>query len=455
MLYLDPHSVSLFNLWDDAVVSEQPTAAGSMGKGLGVTQSAWRGKLAATGPSDTVARSPDEFSLPFFAETRQDGHMNRKKIQLLAALITGLAGYATAVPQNPNTDWFRDAKYGVLMHFLPDAKTFGLVEAFDAQSLANQLERAGAKYLVLTLGQNSGYFNSPNATYDRYSGYAAGERCAKRDLPQALHRLSRSKGIKLMLYLPCQVPNQDIRAQKAFGLAQGQQDQPLSLEFARKWAEVIQEWSDRYGDKVAGWWFDGGYQHIHFSEAIAETYSQAAKHGNPKAIVTFNPGVRVIHYTQAEDYTAGELNEPFDQLPASRWLDGSQWHALTFLGSNWGQRNTRYPAQQWAGWVKAVTDKGRSRHPRYGPELRPAGRADRVAFGGTVEASGGDTVGLGAGRRSREPMGPELSLNRSQVDGPGAPEIRPRKGHQLSGPSVSRQTDPRFCLAWNPGGGCG
>ena len=177
------------------------------------------------------------------------------------------------------------------MHFLPaDVRGLALVEQFDVISLINQLEKTGAKYFIFTLGQNSGFFNSSNAAYDRVTGYAAGERCAKRDLPLDLARSLRSKKIHLMLYLPCQVPNEDPRAQKAFGLREGRQDQPIDLAFAKKWAEVIQEWSDRYGDYVAGWWFDGGYEHIHFNEAIAQVYAQAAKHGNPKSIVTFNPG---------------------------------------------------------------------------------------------------------------------------------------------------------------------
>src|SRR6185369_2404207 len=248
-----------------------------------------------------------------------------------AAVLLSSTGGAAASPQNPNTDWFKAARYGVFMHFLPgDAKTLALVEQFDVQSLTRQLERMGAKYFVLTLGQNSGYFNSPNGAYDRYTGYAPGEHCAKRDLPLDLYHILESRGIKLMLYLPCQPPNEDSRAQQAFGLPAGKQDQPIDLEVAKKWAEVIQEWSDRYGDKVAGWWFDGGYEHVHFNEAIARIYAQAVKHGNSNAIVTFNPGVRVVHYTEAEDYTAGELNEPFENVPAARWLDGSQWHALTF-----------------------------------------------------------------------------------------------------------------------------
>jgi hypothetical protein len=50
----------------------------------------------------------------------------------------------------------------------------------------------------------------------------------------------------------------------------------IDEEFAHKWASVIHEWSARYSDQVAGWWFDGGYQHIHFNEAIARIYADAA-----------------------------------------------------------------------------------------------------------------------------------------------------------------------------------
>jgi hypothetical protein len=278
-----------------------------------------------------------------------------------------------AMAGNPATDWFQQAQYGIFMHFLPsDPKSFALVEKFDVEGLAGQLEAAGAKYFVLTLGQNSGYFNAPNATYERYTGYAAGERCSRRDLPLDLHPALKARSIRLLLYLPCQTPNEDARAQKAFGLEQGKKDQPIDLDFAKKWAEVIQEWSDRYGDKVSGWWFDGGYQHIRFNEAIAKTYASAAKHGNPKSIVTFNPGVRVIRWTAAEDYTAGELNEPLGQIPSARWLDGSQWHALTYLGSNWGKRDTRYTGEQWAKWVAVVSGRGGVVTLDLGPNYDPA-----------------------------------------------------------------------------------
>lgn len=62
---------------------------------------------------------------------------------------------------------------------------------------------------------------SPNPTYDRVTGYQPGQRCCTRDLPLDLYRALQPNGIRLMLYLQCQVPNRDARAQRAFGLAQG------------------------------------------------------------------------------------------------------------------------------------------------------------------------------------------------------------------------------------------
>lgn len=295
----------------------------------------------------------------------------------VAALVAAQVCASAAAPGGntgpASAKWLRSAGYGVFMHFLPDnPASLSRVRDFDVNALANQLHEIGARYFVITLGQNSGYFNAPNATYDRITGYTAGERCSTRDLPMDLYKALRARGIRLMLYLPCQTPNGDRQAQAAFGLPQGQQDQPLDTAFAQKWATVIQEWSDRYGSRVSGWWFDGGYEHIHFNDAIADVYTKAVKHGNPHAIATYNPGVRVIRWTRTEDYTAGELNDPFDQIPATGAVDGSQWHALTFMGSHWGGRDTRFPSNQWAGWVQRVIHAGGAVTLDVGPNWDPA-----------------------------------------------------------------------------------
>ena len=136
---------------------------------------------------------------------------------VMLALLQPTASRAD--PKNPDTDWFKKSRYGVFMHLLPsNANGLALAEKFDVNNVAEQLESVGAGYFVLTLGQNSGFMNSPNPTYERYTGYAPGQRCSKRDLPLDLYKALHPKGIKLMLYLPCQAPNRDLSAQKAFGL---------------------------------------------------------------------------------------------------------------------------------------------------------------------------------------------------------------------------------------------
>jgi len=299
-----------------------------------------------------------------------------------AALMIGLAT-AWAGDRNPATDWMPEAKVGAFMHFLPGAGDFGTAaDAFDVKAVAQQLADARVRYFVFTLGQNSGYMNAPNATYERIAGFQPNARCAKRDLPLELAAALKPHGIRFMLYLPCQTPNRDLEAIKAFGVPAEplNGDRKIDLVFARKWAQVIQEWSDRYGDAVSGWWFDGGYAQVGFNDEIAALYAAAAKHGNPQSVVTFNPGVSLKRWTASEDYTAGELNEPFTYACEGRWLDGSQWQVLTFLGKTWGRRDTRYPDEQWAAWTASVTAKGGcvtfDMGPNHDPKAGPIGTFD-------------------------------------------------------------------------------
>lgn len=275
-----------------------------------------------------------------------------------ATVLSLVSGAVSAADPSSDTDWLHEARFGAFMHFLPgDSAALEKVDAFDVDALASQLASAHVRYFVLTLGQNSGFFNSPNATYDRITGYVPGERCSTRDLPLDLARALSKKNIRLMLYLPCQTPNRDTHAQDAFGLATGPKDQPIDVAFAHKWTEVIGEWSVRYGGRISGWWFDGGYQRVGFNDEIAVIYREAVKRGNAKSIAAYNPGVKLIRWVAAEDYTAGELNDPLDEIPSGRWVDGSQWHALTFVGEKWARREVRYSAQEWTDWAVNVVRK--------------------------------------------------------------------------------------------------
>ncbi len=277
-----------------------------------------------------------------------------------------------------NAAWMKDAKYGCFMHFLPGSPDrLALVEKFDVNALADQLVEAGADYFVLTMYQNSGYFNAPNAEYERVTGYAPGEKCAKRDLILDLYNAIHPKGIKLMVYLTGQVPNADRQGQKAFGLEQKGGDRLIDIAFAQKWSKVFQEWSVRYGDKVSGWWVDGCYRWINFNEDIARIYLDALHQGNPNAPVAFNPGVCRNEWNTSE-YTAGEINLPFSESEVKgQWKNGAQNQILTFIGDRWGSRNTRFSAEEWAAWIQKINALGGTvtldMGPNWDPKSGPVG----------------------------------------------------------------------------------
>ena len=283
------------------------------------------------------------------------------KVCITLACLFVVVGAAAFAEESHRTDWFRDAGWGVFTHYLTGAQVTAedwnrQVEAFDVPGLAKQLDAIGARYYVITLGQNSGHYCAPNAAYDRYAGIQP-SKCSKRDLIADLYDALAPKGITLMLYLPSQTPASDPAAKKGFGLPSTGWDEDIDEVFAKKWAEVIQEWSVRYGKKVAGWWFDGSYRHVHFNEAIAQIYAAAARAGNPDSIVAFNPGVTLRKWTDAEDYTAGEINDADTVSCEGRWEKGKQWHMLSYLGQNWGQAPPRYTVEKIVEMTRGITAK--------------------------------------------------------------------------------------------------
>jgi len=290
-------------------------------------------------------------------------------------------------------DWLHRARWGVMTHYLgaPPSSNGGAeltaemwnrqIDAFDVDALAGQVASTGAGYLLFTIGQNSGHYCSPNATYDRIVGIQP-SKCSRRDLVADLAAALKKRGIRLMVYLPSGAPAADPVARKKLKWRwgrkggwqlPGEEVGGRLAEFQRHWEAIVREWSLRWGESVAGWWIDGAYfpeQMYRFPDAPNfESFAAALRAGNPQAIVAFNPGVRVpvIVHTSHEDYTAGEVNLP--QLPQAvaackgRFLERKgakvQFQILTFLGKSWCRGN----APQWADakvipLVRTLTDKG-------------------------------------------------------------------------------------------------
>jgi len=312
-------------------------------------------------------------------------------VSVTVLLVLVIAGGMAMAGQK--TNWFHQAKWGVLTHYLgaPPSSAGGAeltaekwnaqINAFDVAGLTKQLASTGAKYFVITLGQNSGHYCSPNATYDRIVGIRP-SKCSRRDLIKDLYEALEPRGIRLMLYLPSGAPAADPVAVKKLKWAWGRADGwprggPLThdrlVDFQRNWEAVIREWSLRWGKHVHGWWIDGCYfadDMYRFDDAPNfASLAAALRAGNPDSIIAFNPGIKlpVICHTKHEDYTAGEVG--LEQLPRAiatcpgRWLerDGrkAQYHVLTFLGTTWcGGKKPRLPDKKIIEYTRQLTRKG-------------------------------------------------------------------------------------------------
>jgi Alpha-L-fucosidase len=275
--------------------------------------------------------------------------------------------------------WMRNPRYawGVMTHYLADWQAHvnklemtvelwnRMIDGFDVEGMARRLDQVGAGHYQLSVGQNSGYYLSPNPVYDKFAAIQP-SRCSHRDLVADFYEPLRKRDIKLMVYLPSGAPEADKQAAAAFEW----QDGPYpNINFQRKWEQVIAEWSRRWGSKVVGWWFDGCYYPNSMYRSPDppnfSSFAAAARAGNPNSALAFNPGViyRLVSVCPNEDFTAGEIDQP-DQVTVRRSadgrIDGTQLHMLSFLGETWGMGEPRFSTAQVIEYTKKIRDFGGS-----------------------------------------------------------------------------------------------
>lgn len=291
------------------------------------------------------------------------------------------------------TDWFYAAKWGVFVHILADAASNTSevnvtpeewnrrIDGIDVDGLARQLAEVKAGYAVITIGQNSGFYLSPNANYDRIVGYSP-SRCSRRDLVADLQKALAPYDIPVIAYLPTAAPLGDARAiqrlrctppwdpakiympKERYSAEEGQRTDSRLSEFQRNWEAIVGEWSERWGRNVRGWWFDGVYcadlMYRHADEPNFASFARAARRGNPDSILAWNPGVLYPRWPVCmdaeEDYLAGEVNEPERIDSPGRRVGHEQFHVLSFMGKWWGQGPIRFTQEQVIAYTRAVTD---------------------------------------------------------------------------------------------------
>jgi hypothetical protein len=276
---------------------------------------------------------------------------------------------------NQKTEWFRNAGYGVFVHYLYDIQnnpdelnSFGkhtswdeCVNDFNVNTFAEQMSQAGAGYVIFTMHQRTRFLIAPNETFDNKTGYLPGEACSTRDLVNDLYQALNQYNIPLLLYWTGDGPRQDEQAASGlkYDYDNGDHTQ-VNTEFVKNWTEVVREYGLRYKDKVVGWWVDGCYQWIGYDDVKLAILVEGLKSGNHDRIIALNNGIQdqVSFYSNHEQFTCGEAAE-FKEIPQGSLEKGIQWHILSYLGTSWGQPGTRFKKPYMIDYIKKVnSNKG-------------------------------------------------------------------------------------------------
>ena len=264
---------------------------------------------------------------------------------------------ALAMRQHP--DWFKDAGYGLMFQWTnratpptgPIKPWEQKVNDFDVDAFANMVQESGAAYVVWSITWGQQYISAPIESLDRI---LAG-RTTKRDLLGEMADALHERGIKLIFYYHYGYDcghSIDADWMKASGGYEADKSQ-----LYQNLMSILAEIGDRYGDKLHGWWFDGGqrFYDCHFdrsSPAIGilsapfKEITQAARTGNPKRLVSYNSWIKP-RLTEYQDYYGGEGHTQIvglkDGVFAAGGQEGLQGHGCFIFEKKWGHIEPNTP----------------------------------------------------------------------------------------------------------------
>ncbi len=285
-----------------------------------------------------------------------------------AFLLAGaMAGESKVTGSENRAQWMAEGSYGIMAHYLvtprgdsPEEKTADLnriINGFDLDGFMAQFLATGADWFIFTIGQNTGYYNSPNEVLDaRLPGHTP-----RRDLVLEMGRRLHEAGKRFILYLPVETTTPPAEVREAFAWNPADQ-----TEFFRRYLAFIRVYSLRMGALCDGWWFDGWYPSVTRGKWDPAPWCEAARAGNPHSAVAISNAAFCIGtlppVTPLQDYHGGEVHlledgrirldflsgdvyttpdgklrkrgqEPRFYMPDSQFIDGVQWHALVPVDS--------------------------------------------------------------------------------------------------------------------------
>lgn len=283
----------------------------------------------------------------------------------------------------------RTGRYGLFMHYqyrillgrsvatrpkFPDPAEMTaegwnrFVDGFDVHGFAKQAAEGKVGWVLFCIDDH--YFAwpcSPNAAFDRFTGYAPGEKCSKRDLIMDLADALNGVGVKLICYFAGL--NGYMKERRVYeGLADDGDNQTApSAESRRRRLAVLQEYSERYRDRVAGWWFDGIELNSYRDEpGDWSSVGRIVRAANPRAVIAFSYGgdEQACIRPGVDDYTAGDTWSKQDLprlTPARKPAKGGiLWHGKIYCGNVYhGQGDSnQFTDHELVDWVTTCNREG-------------------------------------------------------------------------------------------------
>lgn len=278
----------------------------------------------------------------------------------------GASGLAAAVPleasadagaainadgyRRANTDWFAACRFGISTHWTAQSQPVGAddwvpfeeaVNRFDVARYVEQIAGAGAEYVIFTSTHALQMLAAPCEAIDRIAtGRIAPRRTTRRDMIGELADACRARGLRLILYYNHSCNRGDDPAWEYEAGYHGADKR----KFTDNILGIVRELGGRYGERVAGWWFDscgsldprGIYNGVSTDlkgfQFPWEELTAAAKTGYGERLVTLSSGM-LTHflYSTHQDYEWGEAND-LVAVPAARFTpDGLQGHRWVCL----------------------------------------------------------------------------------------------------------------------------
>lgn len=321
-----------------------------------------------------------------------DKLMRCRAVALIGGLVIGLCAAVIAragtVPAD-NTAWMRQARFGLFMHYqyrillgysvatrpkFPQPAEMSavqwnrFVDGFDVQGFARQMAEAKVGWVIFCIDDH--YYAwpcSPNQAFDRFTGYEPGEKCSRRDLISDLVDALNARGVKLICYFAGLNGYMKEPKVTAGLLDDGNNLTAPSPQSRARRLAILKEYTDRFGGRIAGWWFDGIEQNT-YSEQPDDwsTIGSIVRSANSRAVIAFSFGgnERACIRPGVDDYTAGDTWSKQDltrltpeHLPAQ---NGILWHGKIYCGNVYHGQGTsnQFTDDELIRWIKTCNSQG-------------------------------------------------------------------------------------------------